>query len=67
MPQAYAAHAMAGAPSYAERKEALIYAFFSGFETSVSIEPMPDSENIVLLVEDLELYVTDAIWIALHE
>lgn len=52
-----------GAPCYAERKAALVYAASSGFETSVSIEPMLDSENIVQLVDDLGPYVTDAIWI----
>jgi len=52
-----------GAPCYAERKASLAYAVFTGFETSVSIEPMLDSDNIVQLVEDLVPYVTDAIWI----
>lgn len=51
-----------GAPSYAERKQSLIYAFSKGFQTSVSCEPMLDAnvENVVL---DLQGYVTDAIWI----
>jgi DNA repair photolyase len=52
-----------GAPVYAERKDALVYSVSSGFGTSVSIEPMIDSENVVQLVEDLVPYVTDAIWI----
>lgn len=50
------------APSYEERKKCLIYAYNNGFQTSLSCEPFLD-DNIVTLVEDLELYVTDAIWI----
>ena len=50
------------APDYEERKKCLIYAFNSGFNTSVSCEPMLDN-NTVELVKDLEPYVTDAIWI----
>jgi len=53
------------APSYEERKEALMHAFLHGFETSVSAEPMLDSNHIVDLVGDLMPYVTDAIWIGL--
>jgi DNA repair photolyase len=52
-----------GATSYAERKAALVYAVSSGFGTSVSIEPMLDSANVVELAEELAPYVTDAIWI----
>lgn len=52
-----------GAPGYEERKSSLKYAFDEGFETSLSIEPMLDSENIEDLVYDLMPYVTDAIWI----
>ena len=50
------------APSYAERKEALMEAFNRGFQTSVSSEPFLD-ENIGILVEELKPFVTDAIWI----
>ena len=53
------------APSYEERKEALRYAFQKGFETSVSAEPMLDSERIEDLIDDLMPYVTNAIWIGL--
>ena len=52
-----------GAPTYQERWESLKYAFSTGFQTSASIEPMLDSKFIGLLVEDLERFVTDSIWI----
>ena len=51
------------APDYQERKEALEVAFNSGFETSVSIEPMLDSENVDILINELSPYVTHSIWI----
>jgi hypothetical protein len=51
------------APTYEERKAALKYAFDAGFETSVSAEPMFDSQNIDLLVSDLMPYITDSFWI----
>ena len=53
------------APSYEERKEALKHAFQKGFETSVSAEPMLDSDHIENLVDDLMPFVTNAIWIGL--
>ncbi len=52
-----------GAPSFAKRKGSLIYAQAMGFQTSVSIEPMLDSDNVVDLFHALEPYVTDTIWI----
>lgn len=52
-----------GAPAYEERKEALYIAFCAGYETSISIEPMLDSENVVALVGDLAPFVTETIWI----
>jgi DNA repair photolyase len=51
------------APNYDERKASLIYAFESGFQTSVSVEPMLDAPNIDTLVSELQPYVTNAIWI----
>ena len=51
------------APRYEERKAALKYAFEKGYETSVSAEPMLDSDHIDDLVSDLLPFVTDAIWI----
>jgi len=52
-----------GAPSYDERKACLEYAYNADFRTSVSVEPMLDSANIDLLIEDLSPYVTHSIWI----
>ena len=51
------------APSYEERKASLRYAFEAGFETSVSVEPMLYAEGIFDLVEDLEPFTTNSIWI----
>ncbi len=52
-----------GAPPFEKRLEALVYAYESGFETSVSIEPMVDAENVENLVAELLPYVTETIWI----
>ncbi len=51
------------APAYEERKNCLIYAYMTGFQTSVSVEPMLDSANIDLLINDLMPHVSDSIWI----
>lgn len=51
------------APAYDERKNCLIYAHKAGFKTSVSVEPMLDSANIDMLINDLMPHVTDSIWI----
>jgi DNA repair photolyase len=51
------------APRYEERKAALRYALEKGYETSVSVEPMLDSDHIEDLVNDLLPFVTDALWI----
>ena len=51
------------APRYEERKKALTYAFNKGYQTSVSVEPMLDSEHIMDLVKDLLPLVTNALWI----
>lgn len=50
------------APTFAERKQSLIYAFNQGFSTSVSCEPMLDNSTEEL-VKTLLPYVTDSIWI----
>ena len=50
------------APDYLERKQALIYAFESGYQTSISCEPMLDNK-IYKVIDDLSQYVTDAIWL----
>ena len=52
-----------GAPCYEERKECLKYAFNAGYKTSVSVEPMLDSDNIDVLIEDLSPFATESIWI----
>ena len=53
-----------GAPSFKERLECLRIAKEAGFQTSVSIEPMlDDAAGIMRLVEKVEPYVTDSIWI----
>ena len=51
------------APAFKERLASLKHAFKKGFKTSVSIEPMLDSANVVKLFQKLEPWVTDAIWI----
>ena len=51
------------APSYEERFECLKYAFYAGFGTSVSAEPLLDPKNVYELVSRLELYINDAIWV----
>jgi DNA repair photolyase len=51
------------APRYAERRASLQYAYEHGFQTSVSVEPLLDSERIDDLIADLLPFVTDAIWI----
>ncbi len=52
-----------GAPCYEERLASLRHAYSMGFATSVSVEPMLDSENIVSLVEALAPWVSHSIWI----
>lgn len=51
------------APSYAERKRCLEHAYSRGFRTSVSSEPMLDSENIDNLISELMPFITDSMWI----
>jgi len=53
------------APSFGERFDCLQHAFKAGFETSVSCEPMLDSDGIIQLFDVLEPYVTDGIWIGM--
>ena len=52
-----------GAPSFEDRLDSLAYAFDSGYQTSVSIEPMLDSENVIDLILTVEPFVTDAVWL----
>ncbi len=51
------------APSCQERIDSLKYASKMGFQTSVSIEPMLDSDNVVQLVEILSPFVSHSIWL----
>jgi DNA repair photolyase len=51
------------APTFKERLASLKHAFRKKFATSVSIEPMLDSANVVKLFHMLEPWVSDAIWI----
>jgi DNA repair photolyase len=51
------------APLYEERKNSLQYVFNNGYQTSVSMEPLLDSSNVVKVANDLVEYVTDFIWI----
>lgn len=50
------------APDYEERKQAVIYAYEAGYQTSLSCEPMLDN-RIDKVIDDLSAYVTDAIWL----
>ncbi len=50
------------APSFEERIQSLNYAYDLGFKTSVSCEPILDT-NTQRLVEEIIPFVTDAIWI----
>ena len=54
-----------GAPGYPERLMSLGLAADLGFRTSVSIEPMLDSEDIFGLVDELTPFVSHSIWIGL--
>ncbi len=51
------------APGYAERRASLALAFNQGFATSVSVEPMLDSDDVVAMVHDLLPVVSHSIWI----
>ena len=50
------------APSFLERKNALKYAHQNGFRTSVSCEPMLDT-NPAAIINATRNYVTDSIWL----
>ena len=50
------------APGYNERKQALVYAYEAGYQTSISCEPMLDNK-IHKVIDDLSPYITDAIWL----
>lgn len=50
------------APSFDERVKALKYAYSRGFQTSVSCEPMLDT-NVSSVIDAVLPFVTDTIWI----
>ena len=52
-----------GAPAYQERLDSLRLAFDKGFQTSVSIEPMLDLEDLEGLIDELEPFVNHSIWV----
>ncbi len=52
-----------GAPGYEERKESLCYAFEKGYHTSVSVEPMLDTVDVVAMVRELLPCVTHSVWL----
>jgi DNA repair photolyase len=52
-----------GAPSFDERKSALALAHHNGFQTSVSMEPCLDWNNVVENFHILAPHVTNSIWI----
>lgn len=51
-----------GAPDFYERTSALHYAFYRGYKTSVSCEPMLD-EDIDILIREVSGGTSDAIWL----
>jgi len=51
-----------GAPSFEERLDSLQYAFRTGYQTSVSCEPMLD-KNTSQLIDQLLPYITETIWV----
>ena len=52
-----------GAPSFEERFACLRYASRQGFATSVSAEPLLESDRITELVDTLCPWITDSLWI----
>lgn len=52
-----------GAPSFEERLSSLCYACNHGYQTSVSIEPMLECENIIAIIDELAPCVTHSIWL----
>lgn len=52
-----------GAPAYTERKACLRHAFDMGFATSVSVEPMLDTGDVIKMVHELLPYISHSIWL----
>jgi DNA repair photolyase len=53
-----------GAPDFTERFKALKFAYASSFKTSISCEPMLDTD-MSTLIESVRPYVTDCIWLGI--
>jgi len=51
------------APLPEERRQALREAFEQGWTTSVSMEPLLDARNVDVMVQRLDPFVTDTIWV----
>lgn len=51
------------APTYIERKSCLEHAYCLGFATSVSIEPMLDTNDVVGMVHELLPSVSHSVWL----
>ena len=51
------------APGYMERIACLEYACTEGFATSVSVEPMLDTGDVVAMVHELLPYVSHSLWL----
>ena len=52
-----------GAPSYEERRACLEYAYSQGFKTSVSMEPIVNIADIDAIIQDVDHFVTNDIWL----
>jgi DNA repair photolyase len=52
-----------GAPTYNDRLECLKMLYHSGFNTSVSIEPMLNTNVLDKLISEIRPFVTDSIWV----
>lgn len=52
-----------GAPGYRERFDSLIHAYEQGFATSVSVEPILDSSDVIDMVQELLPFITHSIWL----
>lgn len=54
-----------GAPSFKDRYDSLKHMYDNGYQTSVSIEPLleTNNDNVEKLVNLLKSYITDSIWI----
>lgn len=51
------------APDYQERKACLQHTYNEGFATSVSVEPMLDTRDVVAMVHELLPFVSHSVWL----